>query len=154
MLFDDLHQGLGAAYDPDKFYKDRRLYVTIGVLRGAVARVGAGLDAACALPVSSTSAPREAELVRAAGGFCRACVAGACGRAAAARQFLPPRERARAAAGATAPCRGTSSSAIPRVAPADLEQLKGWYAEAHASRRVPLDRLQNLIVRIDRQMAT
>jgi hypothetical protein len=41
----------------------------------------------------------------------------------------------------------------PRVTPTDLDQLKTWYAEAHASRRVPLQRLQNLLVRIDRQMA-
>jgi hypothetical protein len=42
----------------------------------------------------------------------------------------------------------------PRVAAADVEQLKTWYAEAHASKRVPLLELQNLLVRIDRQMAT
>jgi hypothetical protein len=41
-----------------------------------------------------------------------------------------------------------------RVSPTDVGQLKAYYADAHASRRVPLDRLQNLIVRIDRQMAT
>jgi hypothetical protein len=32
VLFDDLHQGLTAGYDPQAFYKDSRLYLTIGIL--------------------------------------------------------------------------------------------------------------------------
>jgi hypothetical protein len=35
---------------------------------------------------------------------------------------------------------------------ADLRQLKDWYADACASRNVPLQRLHNLIVKIDRHL--
>ncbi|HEX4677024.1 MAG TPA: hypothetical protein VH209_16930, partial [Steroidobacteraceae bacterium] len=36
------------------------------------------------------------------------------------------------------------------VTPAELHQLRGWYADARAGRRVPLDRLHNLIQKIHR----
>jgi hypothetical protein len=39
----------------------------------------------------------------------------------------------------------------PRIAAADLAQLKAWYAQLSTS-RVPLARLHNLIVKINRQL--
>ena len=42
VLFDDTHQGLTAIYDPAKFYRDPRLYATLGVLLAVVAIVGLG----------------------------------------------------------------------------------------------------------------
>ncbi len=47
VLFDDVHQGLGATYDPDKFYRDSRLYITIGVLVALSAHLGARLRRSC-----------------------------------------------------------------------------------------------------------
>jgi hypothetical protein len=41
-----------------------------------------------------------------------------------------------------------------RIASADLEQLRRWYEDAYSRRRVPLRPLHNLILRLDRQMAT
>ena len=32
VLFDDVHQGLGANYDPVKFYRDPRLHLTIAII--------------------------------------------------------------------------------------------------------------------------
>ena len=40
----------------------------------------------------------------------------------------------------------------PRIARADLEQLREWYAAAHSADRVPLTRLHNLMIRIERQL--
>jgi hypothetical protein len=40
----------------------------------------------------------------------------------------------------------------PRLARADVLQLKGWHAAAQAGRRVPLARLQRLLVRLERQL--
>src|SRR5207249_3237195 len=68
VLFDDEHQGLAAAYDPAKFYNDPRLYRTIGVL-AAVWLVWVLGGTRLKLPETRVPAPREAELVRATGGF-------------------------------------------------------------------------------------
>jgi hypothetical protein len=152
VLFDDLHQGLGAAYDPDKFYKDRRLYITLGVLV-ALWFVWVLGSTRLRMPVSRSSTPREAELIRAAGGFLARALPAHAGALRLLDNFF---RRVSARAG------NRRDSSVPwdvlerhsRVAPADLEQLKSWYADAQASRRVPLERLQNLIVRIDRQLAT
>jgi len=38
------------------------------------------------------------------------------------------------------------------VSPTELRQLRGWYADARAGRRVPLDRLHNLIQKIHRHI--
>src|SRR5579864_5942606 len=68
LLFDDEHQGLAAAYDPAKFYRDARLYATLGVL-GAVWLIwvlGSTQLRAVRLRLST---PRETELVRATGLF-------------------------------------------------------------------------------------
>jgi len=35
----------------------------------------------------------------------------------------------------------------------DLRQLRDWYADACAGRQVPLRRLHNLLLKIDRQLA-
>lgn len=152
VLFDDLHQGLGAAYDPNKFYKDRRLYITLAVLVGLWFVWVLGSTRLRA-PVASGSTPREAELIRAAGGF----FARALPSHAGARRLLDnffARVSARAGGHRDGRIPWDLLERNPRVTPADLEQLKAWYGEAHAARRVPLQRLHNLLVRIDRQMAT
>jgi hypothetical protein len=41
----------------------------------------------------------------------------------------------------------------PRLARADVAQLRTWYAEAHSDGKVPLARLHNLIVRTEMQVA-
>jgi hypothetical protein len=152
VLFDDLHQGLGAAYDPSKFYKDRRLYITLAVLAGLWLIWVLGSTRLRA-PLTSSATPREAELIRAAGGFFSRAVPAH----AAARRLLDnffARLRARSGGRNEGRVPWDMLERNPRIAPADLEQLKTWYAEAHAARRVPLQKLHNLIVRIDRQMAT
>ncbi|MEP7246570.1 MAG: DUF4350 domain-containing protein [Gammaproteobacteria bacterium] len=152
VLFDDLHQGLGASYDPDKFYKDRRLYITVGVLL-ALWFIWVLGSTRLRAPASRNSIPREAELIRAAGGFfSRALPAHAGARRLLENFFRRVSARAGDRRGSAVPWDILERSA--HVAPADLEQLRAWYTDAYASRRVPLEKLQNLIVRIDRQMAT
>ncbi len=68
VLFDDVHQGLGANYDPAKFYRDPRLHVTIGIIALLwLAWVLGGTT--LRIPATRVPVPREAELVRATGGF-------------------------------------------------------------------------------------
>jgi hypothetical protein len=151
VLFDDEHQGLAAAYDPAKFYRDPRLYATLGVL-GAVWLVWVLGGTRLRLPQQRTSAPREAELVRATGLF----LARVLRPAAAARRmfenfFRTLRERTRSAAdGAGPPWEWLAHH--PRLRPADVQQLRDWYADAYSGRRVPLMRLHNLLVNTERRL--
>jgi hypothetical protein len=41
----------------------------------------------------------------------------------------------------------------PRLAASDVAQLRAWYDQACGGRRVPLERLHNLILSLDRQVA-
>ena len=139
VLFDDVHQGLGANYDPVKFYRDPRLHLTIAIVAALWLSWVLG-GTRLRLPVSRAPVPREAELVRAMGGF----LARVLTPAAAARRmfeyFLQRRpwgllERQ------------------PRIAAADLRQLKFWYSQLGTA-HVPLVPLHNLMVKIDRQLNT
>jgi hypothetical protein len=151
VIFDDFHQGLSAVYDPDKFYRDPRLYLTSAILLALwfIWVLGA---TRLRIPVTRIAAPREADLVRAHGGF----LARVLPRDAAARRLfehflrrVTKRMPARAAPGDPWEYLHTCA----RIAAQDLAQLRQWHTQACAGERVPLVRLHNLILRIDRQMA-
>jgi hypothetical protein len=152
VLFDDEHQGLAAAYDPAKFYADPRLYGTVGVL-AAVWLIWVLGGTRLRLPATRMPAPREAELVRATGGF----LARVLRPAAAARRLFEQFFRRLSAR----THRGAQRDGLPwewlehhpRLRRAEVQQLKDWYAQAYSDRRVPLTRLHNLIVRTERQLA-
>lgn len=150
VLFDDEHQGLGLAYDPAKFYRDPRLYATLGVL-GAVWLTWVLGGTRLRLRQVRARAPREAELVRATGLF----LARVLRPAAAARRMFEFFFRAlRAPRGSAA--QGQTWEWLeqhPRLRPADVRQLKEWYAAAYSDQRVPLARLHNLIVSIERRLS-
>ena len=152
VLFDDEHQGLTAAYDPAKFYRDPRLYATLGVVAALWFTWVLG-GTRLRPPPAHRSVPREAELVRATGGF----LARVLRPAAAARRmfehfFSALRERTRRAQqDGDPPWEWLKQH--PRLARADVLQLKEWYAEAYADQHVPLTHLHNLIVRVERQLA-
>ena len=40
------------------------------------------------------------------------------------------------------------------ILPQELDQLKGWYADAHAQRKFPLVPLQNLLDNLERRLKT
>ncbi len=139
VLFDDVHQGLGANYDPVKFYRDPRLRLTIAIV--AILWLTWVLGGTrLRLPLSRTAVPREAELVRATGGFLARVLTPA---AAARRMFDRFLERRP----------WDLLERQPRIAAADLTQLKAWYAQL-GTERVPLVRLHNLMVKINGQLNT
>jgi hypothetical protein len=149
VLFDDMHQGLGAAYDPAKFYSDPRLYETVGILAALWLCWVLGATQ-LQLPGAHTPAPREAELVRVTGGFLARVLTPDAGARGLFEHFFR-RLRGRLAGGKSEPPwelieRHTSVSA------AELRQLKDWYADACAARAVPLGGLQNLMVRIEKHL--
>lgn len=153
VLFDDVHQGLGATYDPAKFYGDRRLYATVGILAALWLCWVLGYTR-LRVPVTRAPvlAPREAELVRTTGGFLARVLSSDAGARRLFEHFFrrigerlhPSREKG------SPPWEFLESH--PEIARADIRQLKDWYADACAARRVPLVRLHNLILRIDRQL--
>jgi hypothetical protein len=166
VLFDDVHQGLGAAYDPAKFYSDRRLYETIGIL--AVLWLCWVFGATkLQLPGLRASAPREAELVQATGGFLARVLTPAAGALGLFEHFFRRIHERLPAGGrkADSPWGSPTGASPPWAGPpwemleghsgitsVELRQLKGWYADARAARRVPLGRLHNLIQKIDRRI--
>jgi hypothetical protein len=142
VIFDDAHQGLSEVYDPSKFYQDRRLYLTVGVLIAAWLVWVLG-STRLRMPAARIAAPREIDLVRSTGGFL-------------ARVLRTPVAARRLLESFLARTPGRAGWAYlerhPRIASADLEQLKTWYAAAYGEQRVPLRRLHNLIARIERQL--
>jgi hypothetical protein len=156
VLFDDAHQGVGATYDPDKFFKDRRLYVTAAVL-ALLWFIWVLGSTRLRLPASRHAVPREAELIRAAGGF----LSRALPNHAGARQLIENFFR-RVTVRAGAAFRAGTETGVQwdllqrnsRVSQVDVDQLRRWYEDCRAERRVPLRSLHNLILRLDRQMAT
>jgi Domain of unknown function (DUF4350) len=135
VLFDDIHQGLGSVYDPAKFWSDHRLHVTIFILCLLWLLWVLGTTR-LRVPVLPETIPSEADLVRATGGFL-------------ARVLTP------VAAGRRMIERGSALRALDRhasLAPADVRQLRLWCQRLNESKRVPLLRLHNLLVRINRQL--
>jgi uncharacterized protein DUF4350 len=171
VLFDDMHQGLGAAYDPAKFYSDRRLYETVGILAGLWLCWVLGATQ-LQLPGSRAAAPREAELVQVTGGFLARVLTPDAGARGLFEHFFrrlrarlgdgksePPWELLeRLAHGSPGLAHGSSglahgSSGPAGVSAAQLRQLKDWYADACAARAVPLGPLQNLMVSIEKHLS-
>jgi hypothetical protein len=151
VVFDDMHQGLGATYDPVRFYGDRRLYETVGILAALWLCWVLGATR-LQLPGLRAPAPREAELVQATGNFLARVLTPA---AAALGLFEYFFRRVRERVPSTRERVGPPWELLeghPGVTPLDLRQLRGWYADARAARRVPLARLHNLIRKIDRHI--
>ena len=152
VVFDDEHQGLSDDYDPARFYRDPRLYATLGVV---IAVWLAWVLGATRLhtPRARPAAPREAELVRTTGLYLARVLRPAAAARRLLEQFL---ERLSSATG-----RSTADptrlwewlESHPRLAREEVRQLRAWHAAAYANRQVPLIRLHNLIVHTERQLA-
>ena len=152
VLFDDQHQGLSDTYDPDRFYRDRRLYLTLAIL-AAVWLVWVLGGTRLAAPAAPPPAQGEADLVRATGSFLARVLRPS---AAARRMFEHFFQRLRRTL--REPTLDLSPywdwlENNPRLARADVAQLRAWYADAYSDSKVPLMRLHNLIVRTEMQIA-
>lgn len=147
VIFDDLRQGVAAGYDPQRFYADPRLYRTIAILFALwLAWVLGGTR--LRTPVAARRAPRETDLLRAAGEYlARVLPAHAAARALYRRFFDGVRARL------ALPRNGEPTwewlERHPRLAPQELARLKAGYAAAHGSGRVRLTALHDLLLHID-----
>jgi Domain of unknown function (DUF4350) len=155
VLFDDLRQGLSANYDPARFYKDPRLYKTLGILVGLWLVWVLGSTRLRA-PAFARHDPSEAELVRRAGGLiARTVRPHHTARRLFDHFFDGVARAARGATGAMHPERGDLWQWLERhaaILPQELDQLKTWYADAHAERKLPLVPLQNLLDNLGKRL--
>jgi hypothetical protein len=160
VLFDDVHQGLGASYDPSRFYQDSRLYVTLAILAGLWLAWVLG-STRLRMPAGRVPAPTELDFVRATGLFLARVLRADAGARRMLDGFLQRvavRAKPDVMWGTSAVARGPDAVAWewlerqPRVSREDVQQLRVWYSAAQASRRVPLVRLHNLIVRLERTL--
>lgn len=145
VLFDDLHQGLGSAYDPAKFYSDPRLYETVAILCAVWLCWVLGATQLQS-PWTPAPVPREAELVQATGGFLARVLTNDAGARGLFDHFFHRIARRLRRTGSESPWELLEGHS--RIAPADLRQLREWHAAALAARKVPLERLHDLMSRI------
>ena len=157
VLFDDLRQGLSASYDPARFYRDSRLYKTLFILLGLWLVWVLGSTRLRA-PAIVPHDPSEADLVRHAGGLIARTVPT---YLTARRQFdhffAGVARSLRGATGAVTAERGELWQWLERhaaIRPQELDQLKTWYADAHAERKVPVVPLQNLLDTLGKRIHT
>jgi Domain of unknown function (DUF4350) len=144
VLFDDLRQGLSASYDPARFYRDSRLYTTLFILLGlwlVWVLGGTRLRA----PAIESHDPSEAGLVRSAGGLIARTVSSWRAAMTLFDHFFAGVERAE---------RWQWLERNAGILPQELDQLKTWYADAHAQRGVPLVPLKNLLDQLERRLKT
>lgn len=151
VLFDDAHQGLGTAYDPDMFYADPRLHITLAILIGLWLTWVVG-STRLRVPVTRAPTPREADLVRTTGSFFSRVLR----RDVAARRLFDHffRQLHTNLQQSQQPSETWEYlERHPRVSGADVRQLKELYAAAREGKRVPLRKLHDIMVRVHRQIA-
>ena len=151
VIFDDVHQGLSAEYDSAKFYEDRRLYYTVGILAALWLSWVFG-STKLRMPARRISAPNETELVRATGGYLSRVLRRNAGARRIFELFLRRVREHMPRAGNWVDDPWAFLAHRQQVMPADLRQLQAWYADVDANRRVPLAALHNLMLRIERQL--
>ena len=158
VLFDDLRQGLSASYDPARFYRDPRLYKTMFILLGLwLVWILGGTTLRA--PAISQHDPSEAELVRSAGGLIARTVPPHHAALKLFEHFFDgvARDRSRATNSGRGPQGDDPWHWLERhaaILPQELDQLKSWYADAHAARKLPLPALQNLLDTLERRLKT
>jgi len=156
VLFDDLRQGLSANYDPARFYRDPRLYKTIFITLGLWLAWVLGSTRLRA-PSVAVHDPSEAELVRRAGGLVARTVAPFHTALRLFDHFFARVGRAARGASGAMLERGELWHWLERhaaILPQELDQLKTWYADAHAERNLPLAPLQNLLDNLEKRLKT
>ena len=158
VLFDDGHQGLSPSYDPQQLFGDRRLHLTLALLIGLWLLWVLGATR-LRTPRQAEPAPRPADLLRAAGGFFARVLAPAAAARRLCEHFFARLQRRIDRGPGRAMRPGVREppwdwlARHPQVAADDVVQLRAWYGQACEGRRVPLARLHNLLLSLDRQVA-
>ncbi len=148
-IFDDYHQGLSVIYDADAFYDDSRMHTTLGFILlfwlvymlGTSGRLVKGED--------HPAPPRQADLVRAYGGFMsRKLSHGDTGRLMVDGWLRELERSGRLQSGDP----WEQLARMPLIPPAKLEQLKQDYARLGQGRKVSPKALHNQLLDIKRTL--
>jgi hypothetical protein len=146
VIIDDAHQGMVAFYDPEAFFGDTRLHVTLWWLLGLWLLFVIGSQRL--RPAQSNWNPVDITgFVRATGGFmARVMRPAAAGQQMIANFFNDARKRL------GLPADGTPVwdwlRAQPVVSSQDIDRLQTLHAKVQEGRRVDLSQLHNLLVRL------
>jgi hypothetical protein len=146
VIIDDTHQGLVAFYDPDAFFGDSRLHVTLLWL--FVLWLVFVIGAQRLRPAQSSWSPVDITgFVRATGGFmARVMRPATVGQQMIANFFNDTRKRLGLPTDGTPVWEWLSTHAA--VSARDLERLQVLHAKVQQGRRVDLAQLHNLLVRM------
>ena len=150
VIFDDTHQGMTELYDPQAFFSDTRLHITlwlalalwfiwvIGATRLRPARAAA-------------PAPQESALTSAVGGFlARVLPPAEAGLRICEHFFNDVHRRLGQAEDGSPPWEWLERQ--PRVVAADLTQFRAYHGRLLAGRRVDLRRVHDLAVKLREQL--
>ena len=149
VIFDDVHQGLGNAYDTERFWSDPRLHRTVLILSLLWLSWVTG-SGGLRFPAGRMSGPQASQLIEVTGGF----MARVLSPLAAAQRLVQNFARE---LGVAAPAAYRGREELLRVLsrhasldPRDVQQLDAWCTQLARNRRVPLVPLHNLLGRMHR----
>jgi hypothetical protein len=150
VIFDDTHQGMTELYDPQAFFSDPRLHVTLWLALALwfIWVVGATRLRPARAPVP---APRESALTSAVGGYlARVLPPVKAGLRICELFFNDVHRRLGQPEDGSAPWEWLERQ--PRVVAADIAQLREYHARLQAGRRVDLRRVHDLAVKLREQL--
>ena len=151
-IFDDMHQGLTDIYDPEAFYADDRLHVSLWFILGFWLIYLLGTSSRLHPVTDRALPPRQSDLVKAIGGFMTRKL----GRADAGRLliegWLEELERTgHIHSGAGTPWQQLES--MPLVRPTLLDSVRLTYARLGRGEKVDLKKLHNQLLELKRILA-
>jgi hypothetical protein len=151
-IFDDMHQGLTDAYDPDAFFADNRLHVSLWFVLGFWLIYLLGTSSRLHPVTDRAVPPRQSDLVRAVGGFMTRKLGRAdAGRLLVEGWFEELERSGRIQAGAGTPWEQIES--MPMVRPTLLDSVRLTYARLGRGEKVDLKILHNQLLELKRILA-
>jgi len=145
LVFDDHHQGVSELYDGAAFFADRRLHLSIALLL-ALWFVWALGSSRLRPSLQIARAPRETAFVEAMGGFLARVTEPRQAAARLLQHFFDDLRRRLSLTDGAPPWDWLERQ--PLVSRSDLQSLRAMHASLQKGRKVNLEQLQNLLVRL------
>lgn len=151
VVFDDMHQGLSTLYDPDAFFSDPRLGVTVMFVLGFWALYVLGSGNRLAPLRAHRDGPRQSDFVGGVGGFlARKLSRAEAGRLMVDSWFEELRQRGALPAGASAAWQALAG--MPAVEAAALARLRVCHDALSRGEDVDLREVHNTIEELRRML--
>jgi hypothetical protein len=151
-IFDDMHQGLTDVYDPEAFFADDRLHVSLWFIVGFWLIYLLGTSSRLQPVTDQAPPPRQSDLVKAIGGFMtRKLGRSEAGRLLVEGWFEELERTGRINAEAGTPWQQLES--MPLVRPTVLDSVRLSYARLGRGEKVDLKKLHNQLLELKRILA-